>query len=64
MRLLKYPVVIVLALVVNGLLFLAIPVLQVLFGNPPPRKEKADRVIAPIETVLEKPPEKTKKKAV
>ncbi len=62
MKLLKYPIIIILGLVANCLLFLAIPILQVLFGNPPPKRQEKDRIIAPIETVIEKPPQKTQKK--
>jgi protein TonB len=62
MRLLEKPIILVFAIAVNSLLFLLIPIVQVMFGNPPMRVRKQEKRVAPLETIIKKQPQKQIKK--
>ena len=57
----KIPIAL-LAVSINLLLFLLIPVLQILFGNIPLREKSSEKIIAPLETAVHKPRERLQKK--
>jgi hypothetical protein len=59
----KAPIAI-LAIIINALLFLLIPVLQVVFGSVPRRETPPEKIAVPIERAVEKPKKQLEKKEI
>lgn len=62
MRFLEKVPIILLAVIVNALLFLLIPVLQIAFGSVPVREKKPEKIVAVLEPVVHKPRKQLEKK--
>jgi len=62
MKLLEKIPIALLAVIVNALLFLLIPVLQIAFGSVPVREKPSEKVVAVLEPVVHKPSKQLEKK--